>query len=215
MNDPRYDLLWQGLSFSYGSERTIDYPDLQIEKGSHWLIIGPSGSGKTTLLNIVSGLLKPDQGKVIIRGEDLYALPPNKIDGFRGKHVGMVFQVPRFFSALSVEENLLMANYLAGRAQEKDRVKYLLDSLGLSGAQNKKITSFSIGEKQRLSLARALMNSPEILIADEPSASLDDQHCDELIALIEKEAEEFGSTLLVVSHDARLKSKFSNQMALS
>ena len=215
MGSPDYDLICKDLSFQYSGERVLSYPEIRIEKGSHWLINGPSGSGKTTLLNMIAGLLKPTNGSVLFNGTDIYSLGSSELDHFRGQNLGIVFQTPRFFSALSVFQNLLIPNYLAGKKQDKERANYLLESLGLKGNEKKRTDELSQGELQRLSLARALMNNPEILIADEPSSSLDDRNCDELIHLLEKEANEFGTTLIIVSHDARLKQKFNNQISLS
>ncbi len=214
MADPGYDLICQDLSFQYQGGKELRYPDLRLEKGSHWLIIGPSGSGKTTLLNMIAGLLKPEHGKILFLGTEIYALSSKDLDHFRGENLGIVFQTPRFFSAMSVLQNLLISNYLAGKKQSKERALYLLHTLGLKGMERKNVKELSLGEQQRLSLARALMNSPEILIADEPTSALDDKNCDELTNLLEKEANEFGTTLIIVSHDARLKSRFPNQIEL-
>ena len=209
-----FNLVGKNLSFRYNQGKALSYPDLDIERGSHWLVLGASGSGKTTLLNMISGLLKPLGGEVKFGDIDLYSMSPSKIDRFRGEHLGIVFQTPRFLSGLSVKENLLCANYFAGKKEDPKRMYYLLESLGMKGSEKGKIKDFSQGELQRLSIARALMNNPEILIADEPSSSLDDQNCQEMINLLESEADEFNSTLLIVSHDARIRSRFKNQIFL-
>jgi putative ABC transport system ATP-binding protein len=209
-----FNLAGSSLNFSYQKGITLSYPDLLIERGSHWLFLGPSGSGKTTLLNMISGLLKPKAGQVLYGDIDLYSMSPSRIDRFRGEHLGIVFQTPRFLSGLSVKENLLCANYFAGKKQDLERMYYLLEGLGMKGSEKARVRDFSQGELQRLSIARALMNNPEILIADEPSSSLDDQNCQEMIDLLESEASEFNTTLLIVSHDARIKSRFHNQIPL-
>lgn len=209
-----FNLVGKGLCYNYPNGNSLSYQDLTIDSGSHWLVLGPSGSGKTTLLNMISGLLKPDKGQLSFGNTDLYSMNPSEIDRFRGNHLGIVFQTPRFLSGLSVKENLLSANYFAGKKQDHEKMFFLLEGLGMKGAEKKMISEFSQGELQRLSIARALMNNPEILIADEPSSSLDDQNCHEMISLLESEAREFNTTLLIVSHDARIKSRFENQIPL-
>ena len=209
-----FNLVGTNLSFNYAKGKALSYPDLVVEKGSNWLVIGASGSGKTTLLNIISGLLKPMEGRVQFGAVDLYSMSASKIDRFRGEHLGIVFQTPRFLSGLSVKENLLSANYFAGKKMDPARMYFLLESLGMKGTEKMRIKEFSQGELQRLSIARALMNNPEMLIADEPSSSLDDKNCQEMIDLLESEAREFNSTLLIVSHDARIRSRFKNQIPL-
>ncbi len=203
------------LQYTYKGGTALQFPDIQANKGEHWLILGQSGCGKTTLLHLLAGLLTPKKGRIDIGGTDITKLNGSKLDRFRGQHIGIVFQKPHFVKALSVEENLKMAQYLAGVAQDKKRITNILTRLNLAHKQKSSPEELSEGEKQRVAIARALLNQPAIILADEPTSALDDKNCEEVINLLKSEASEQQSTLFIVTHDQRLKDRFSNSIELA
>ncbi len=203
-----------GLSISYGSNK-IMFPDLMINQGEHHLIIGESGSGKTSLLNILGGILQPSSGKVQISGIDISQLKKIKLDSFRGNVLGFVFQTPHFVKSLNVIENLLFTQYISGNNILKSEAISFLNKVGLKHKVNSKISDLSEGEKQRVSIVRGLLNSPKIILADEPTSALDDSSCKKVIDLMTDLANEIGATLLIVTHDKRLKDQFERRVELN
>ena len=208
-------LITKDLSYTYkSSSQTMRFPDIHCQSGEHWLLLGQSGSGKTTLLNLLGGLLRPQEGVVKVGNTEIQNLKPAALDQFRGKNIGIIFQKPHFVGALTVEENLQIAQYLANEKQDKNRIQSLLASLNLADKLHAKTSELSEGEKQRVSIARALINRPEIILADEPTSALDDKNCEEVVNLLETQAKEQNATLLIVTHDNRLKDHFKNQINL-
>ena len=205
----------KNLKFSYDGKTLLDFPDINCQKGEEWLLIGQSGSGKTTLLHLLGGLRKPKHGEVIIDGKNIANLSSSALDAFRGKNIGIVFQKPYFVRALNVEENLLLAQQLAGEKQDSQYIISLLEKLNIGHKLKSKTDSLSEGEKQRVAIARALVNRPAVILADEPTSALDDKNCQEVIDLLEKQAEEANATLLIVTHDGRLKDLVKNQIQLT
>ena len=202
------------LQFSYKNGPSISFPDLQCGNGEHWLILGQSGCGKTTLLHLLAGLLKPGTGSINIGETDIAKLKGATLDHFRGQHIGIVFQRPHFVRALNVEQNLTLAQYLAGEKQDVKKVHSLLEKLNLSHQKQSRVDQLSQGEMQRVAIARALVNNPKVILADEPTSALDDQNCDEVIALLEKQARDQGATLIIVTHDQRLIDNVEKQIVL-
>ncbi|MEQ9467785.1 MAG: ABC transporter ATP-binding protein [Ekhidna sp.] len=203
-----------GLKYSYDGQAEISYPDWEVEKGNHALILGNSGCGKTTLLHLIGGLMQPSAGHLEIEGEDLAKKSSAKLDKFRGENIGIVFQKPHLVKSLTVRENLLLAQYLGKKEQGSKRVNEVIEHLGISELANRKVHQISQGQAQRVSIARAVVNSPKLLLADEPTASLDDENCMKVIDLLRSQAEETGATLIVATHDHRVKSEFQNQLSL-
>ena len=203
-----------GLKYTYEKGSELEFPDLEFAEGEHALFLGQSGCGKTTLLHLLSGLRVIQSGSVEIDGVELGSLKGKELDKFRGQNVGIVFQVPHFIEALSVEENISLAQELSGTTKNIGAVQSLLDELGIGDKSKKKITQLSQGEKQRVSIARALINNPSIILADEPTSALDDKHCDIVIDLLKKQAEKCNATLLIVTHDGRLKDQFEKRVEL-
>ncbi|MCH2022501.1 MAG: ATP-binding cassette domain-containing protein [Saprospiraceae bacterium] len=202
------------LHFHYSSEQQFCFPDISCEQGSHWLVLGQSGCGKTTLLHLLGGLLRPQGGQIIIQDKKILNLNEEELDHFRGKYIGVVFQQPHLIKALSVEENLLTAQYLSGVNQDKSKVIELLKKLNIEHKLKSKPQNLSQGEQQRVSIARALINDPVLILADEPTSSLDDKNCREVVELLLQQSKDSNSTLLIVTHDARLKDLFENQILL-
>jgi putative ABC transport system ATP-binding protein len=189
-------------------------PDLYCEAGSTILITGDSGKGKTTYLHILGGLLQPTTGTIEINKENMLALSEKKLDKFRGKNIGIVFQKSHFVSALTVLENLEMASWLATGKKNTARAKRLLEQLDVANQANKLPSQLSIGQQQRVSIARALMNEPKVLLADEPTSSLDDKNAEKVIELLTSLSKEYKAALVIVTHDSRIKEKFINKITL-
>lgn len=178
------------------------------------LISGNSGAGKTTLLHLMGGLISILEGEVWVSGVPLSSLSSQELDRFRGRNIGFVFQQPSFIQSLSVLENIQAAQYFGiGGVDTKEAIR-LLNELGIERYRNKKTNELSGGERQRLSIARALSIAPAIILADEPTSSLDNTNAHKVYDLLKSEAEDNNATLIVVTHDDRLKSKFENRVEL-
>jgi len=203
-----------GLTYNYSSEVQLKFPDFSLSKGEQALILGQSGCGKTTLLHLLSGLLKPNSGDVDVENENISKMSGAALDKFRGANIGIVFQTPHFIEALTVKENLTLTQTLAGKSKDVDKVKSLLVDLGIESKFNSKLNALSVGEKQRVSIARALVNSPALILADEPTSALDDKNCDAVLKLVREQAKKHNSTLLIVTHDNRLKNQFDKRIEL-
>jgi len=206
-------ILAQDISFRYDDAHLIKVPDIQLQEGEELLILGKSGSGKTTVLNILGGLLKPQAGKVKIDGSDLYRLKGASLDKFRGANIGMVFQKPHILAPLTVEENLQLAQYFSVKSDKKIIDKVLAD-LGIAHKKQSKVSFLSEGEAQRVSIARALVNNPKVILADEPTASLDDENAALVIRLLKDQAHKMRSALIIVTHDHRVKEHVSNHIIM-
>lgn len=203
------------LKYSYDGQQLLEFPDISCKKGESWLLLGQSGSGKTTLLHLLGGLRTAEQGEVSVGGVSLKSLSTSELDRYRGKNIGIIFQKAHFVKALTVEENLMLAQSLAGEAISKPRIKDLLDRLHVGHKLKAKTDALSIGEQQRVAIARALVNKPAVILADEPTSALDDKNCAEVIELLEQQAQQENVTLLIVTHDGRLKEKFEHQINLT
>jgi ABC-type lipoprotein export system ATPase subunit len=204
----------KNLRYSYNNTQVLEFPDLNCQKGEQWLLLGQSGSGKTTFLHLLGGLLSPQSGSIRIGETDMAGLKKTALDHFRGQNIGIVFQTAHFVKALTVEENLALAQQLAGLKEDKTLIFNILQKLNLSHKLKSKPSELSVGEAQRVAIARALVNRPAVILADEPTSALDDKNTDEVIQLLEKQAAEAGATLLIVTHDGRLKNYFKNQIQL-
>lgn len=198
----------KSLSYVYEGGRKIDFTDFTVTQGEHILLLGESGCGKTTLLHLLGGLLRGGKGSIRISNSDLITLTESELDRFRKKRLGFVFQKNHLITALSVQQNLLLAENDLLRAEQ------LLSSLNLSDLKNKKVTTLSHGQAQRVAIARALMNKPEVILADEPTSALDDKNCEAVIDLLLNVAKANRSTLVIATHDSRLKSKINRQIKL-
>lgn len=205
----------ENLSFGYSDRKILSIDKMEIRDKQHLMILGKSGSGKTTLLHILGGLLNPMQGKVMIGETDLYQLSETKRDKYRGQHIGLVFQRAHLISALSVEDNLLLAQYFSGTKQDKARIAEVLESLNLGEKSQSKVKALSQGEQQRVTIARALLNHPKLLLADEPTASLDDDNALAVITLLKQQAEMNNASLIIATHDQRVKNEFDVQLNLN
>ena len=204
----------KNIKFSYSKEQEFIFPDLYCEAGNTILITGDSGRGKTTYLHILAGLLRPKSGEIQVDTTDGLALSEKETDKFRGKNIGVVFQKSYFIAALTVLENLEMASWLATGKKNTNRAKKLLQQLDIENQGSKLPSQLSIGQQQRVSIARALMNEPKVLLADEPTSSLDDKNAEKVIDLLTFLSKEYKAALLIVTHDSRIKEKFTNKITL-
>jgi putative ABC transport system ATP-binding protein len=184
-------------------------------RGEHCLVLGASGSGKTTLLGIVAGLLRPSAGRVEVAGEDLTRLSGPALDRFRGRHIGFVPQKLHLIASLDVEGNLALAQYMAGVAQDRARVREVLAAVGMADRLQARPAQLSHGQAQRVAVARAVVNRPQVILADEPTSNLDDGHCAATLDLLESQAAACGATLVIATHDQRAKSRFAQRLELA
>jgi len=213
VNDQSLMLSLSDVKYFYGKHEIV-YPDWEAGSGSHSLIIGNSGSGKTTLLHLIGGLIKASEGKLEIDGQELKAMKGSELDKFRGKNIGIVFQRPHLIRSLTVKENLVLAQTLGGLKRDLKKVKETLDNLNISTLGKRKVHQLSQGQAQRVAIARAVISDPRLLLADEPTASLDDENADRVIRLLKSQAEDAGAALIVATHDQRVKEAFKNKLLL-
>lgn len=203
------------VSFFYNGTTQFAFPDLRCNPSEALLITGNSGKGKTTLLHLLAGLLRPKSGEITIDSTNVTQLSEKKLDQFRGKNIGLILQQSHFIASLSVLENVVLASWLASGKKAIEKAKKLLSDLGLESQMDKLPSQLSIGQQQRVSIARALINEPKLLLADEPTSSLDDDNAMKVADLLEKLAKEYSASLIIVTHDQRLKNKFANQIHLN
>ena len=196
----------KGVTKSFGSLQVLKGIDLRIEKGEIVSIVGPSGAGKTTLLQILGTLDKPDNGSVVVDGIETSTLSTNKLSEFRNTHLGFVFQFHQLLPEFTAIENIMIPAYIAGMKpkEARSRAEELLEFMGLSDRATHKPNELSGGEKQRVAVARALMNNPAVILADEPSGSLDSKNKEELHKLFFELRDKFGQTFVIVTHDETL-----------
>lgn len=196
----------KGITKSFGSLQVLKGIDLHIDKGEVVSIVGPSGAGKTTLLQIIGTLDKPDSGQIIINGTDVSSLSRKKLSEFRNQHIGFVFQFHQLLLEFTALENIMIPAFIAGksRGEAKKKAEELLDFMGLSDRAGHKPSELSGGEKQRVAVARALINNPAVILADEPSGSLDSKNKEELHQLFFNLRDKFGQTFVIVTHDEHL-----------
>ncbi len=205
----------QHLTHRFGDRRVLDIPTLDIDQGSAWLLLGASGSGKTTLLHILAGLLRPTSGTVVVADQPLDRLNGAALDVFRGRQMGIVFQQMHLIATLTALQNVLLAPYLAGLPRDRRRAEALLESLELGSHRDVFPHQLSHGQKQRLSLARALINRPRVVLADEPTSALDDERCRQVSRLLLDQTRLNGATLLVATHDSRLIPQFDHRFEVN
>ena len=198
----------KGIKKSFGSLQVLKGIDLHIDKGEIVSIVGPSGAGKTTLLQIIGTLDKPDSGTIKVDGVDVSSLSSAKLSDFRNKHIGFVFQFHQLLPEFTAIENIMIPAYIGGASKNeaKKRAKELLDFMGLADRASHKPAELSGGEKQRVAVARALINNPAVILADEPSGSLDSKNKAELHQLFFDLRDKFGQTFVIVTHDETLAS---------
>ena len=204
----------ESITFSYDGIHTFNFPDIHLQKGENVLILGESGVGKTTLIQILAGLLPPLSGSLELDGVNYHDLASNELDHFRGKHIGMVFQRPHFVRNINILDNLLLSLYLSGNVQDEKRATQLLEQIGLENKLYCKPDELSIGEQQRAAIALAVVKNPDLILADEPTSSLDDTNCEKITNLLKEQASTTKAQLIIITHDNRLKSQFNKSITL-
>ncbi len=205
----------ENLTFQYQKGTPIfSFPDITLEKRENLLILGKSGIGKTTLLHLLAGILKPLNGKVKLHNTNLNLLSNNSLDKFRGKNIGLVFQKKYAIQSLSVFENLQARLFFSKEPKNHKRIENLLTQLELLTFKKSKINTLSQGQLQRLSIALSVIHHPQLILADEPTSSLDDENCKVVIDLLNNQAAQNNANLIVITHDHRIKSYFQNTITL-
>ena len=202
------------ITYSYDNKTMLSFPDITCKDNDILLLLGQSGVGKTTLLHLIGGLMQTSSGSILVNGKDMEKMSSSELDYFRGRNIGIIFQQAHFVKSISVIENLLLAQSLAGKDADKKHCQMLLDRLGIGYKANDKPSNLSQGEKQRLSIGRAIVNDPQVILADEPTSALDDHNCEEVLKMLEEQAKSIGAALIIVTHDSRLKDRIPHQIIL-
>jgi ABC-type lipoprotein export system ATPase subunit len=205
----------RGLAHRYGAITALRLPEWRVAQGERWVVLGASGSGKTTLLHVIAGLIRPSEGEVEVSGQPLDKLESTLLDRWRGATVGIVLQALHLVRHLSVRDNLRLAQYMAQLPQDDGRIGDTLAALGVADKAARRPPELSQGERQRVAIARAVVNRPKLLLADEPTANLDDAAAALALDLLTEQAARHGATLVVATHDARVKAKFRERLELS
>jgi putative ABC transport system ATP-binding protein len=204
-------MIWtKNLTYQYAGSKPIVFPDLRVDAGKTLLICGESGCGKTTLLHLLAGLRLPTSGEVTIGEDKISGFSSSRLDQFRGQHIGIVYQQSYFVQSLSILDNLMVSPYADG----KSRATEIAHRLRINEILDRYPNKLSVGQQQRASIARAVMNKPKILLADEPTSALDNKNCAQVIDLLSEEAKANNAALIIVTHDDRLRSEINNIVEL-
>lgn len=204
----------RNLRHDYGDRTVLSIAEWDVPKGEASLVIGRSGSGKSTLLGAISGLITPSAGSVKVAGEEVTRLPAVKRDAFRARHIGLVPQTLHLISVLDVRGNLRLARRLAGLAADEAWLEGCLASLGIAQLAAHKAADLSVGEAQRVAIARAVVAKPALILADEPTSALDDANCERALDLLVDQAAACGATLIIATHDQRIRDRFPRRLDL-
>jgi len=213
MTEPAFAV--KHLRHAYNGEEVLRLDDWSVAEGESWLVLGPSGSGKTTLLHILAGILAPTEGSVSVAGRALRELPASELDRFRGRNIGIVFQRLHLISSLTILGNLLLAQYLAGASRDIGAARGLLASLGLADKGDSRPRALSFGQSQRAAVARAVVNSPRLILADEPTSNLDDANAAAALDVLLAQARACNAALVIATHDRRIRDRFERQITLA
>ena len=197
-------LIRENISFSIDGQKLFSNINFKIDTGKDLLITGPSGIGKTTLLSILSGLQKPTHGNVLYNDINLYNLAENKIDEFRGKQLGIIFQNFNLINTFTIKQNLQLVNTALNK-KDNNHIYELLQRVGLADKSHIKVSNLSIGEKQRVAVARAFIGKPKWIFCDEPTSSLDDKNTAIILNLIKEESLRCKASLVLITHDKRIQ----------
>jgi len=207
----------EGLCVARTGRPVLRAVSFSLSAGARAVVTGPSGSGKTTLLSVLAGLVSFDAGRVEVAGEDLGRLAhrgQRALDRFRAARIGLVPQQPMLFGVLGVLDNLLAAQHFAGRQPDRAGALAMLQRLGIEELRDRLPGRLSRGQQQRVAIARALLNRPALILADEPTANLDDAATERVLTLLQAQADAEGAALLVATHDARVRERFAQSLAL-
>jgi putative ABC transport system ATP-binding protein len=201
------------LKYRAGAESftALDIPDWRLDRGEQAAVSGPSGSGKSTFLNVLAGLLVPESGRVLVCDQDLPAMSEAGRDRFRARHIGYIFQTFNLLQGYTALENVLLGATFSPRKVDRGHVRTLLERVGLAHRLHHRPAQMSIGEQQRVAIARALARKPELILADEPTGSLDPRHTLEIVRLLREACRDEGCSLVVVSHEAAVVGAFERR----
>lgn len=217
MQDSRYSCAMfelTGIEKRHGDTLAVAVASWRAGPGEAWLLAGPSGSGKSTVLHLIAALTQPTAGRIVVANRDLAALGSSERDRWRARTIGLVPQRLHLIGAVSVADNLRLAQRLAGAARDDARILALLEAVQVADLARRLPGELSQGQAQRVAIARAVVNRPAVLLADEPTASLDDEHAAVALELLRAQAIESGATLVVASHDARVKTLLPHAFVL-
>ncbi len=205
----------ENLTFKYHQKETVfQFPDIDLNQSENLLILGKSGIGKTTLLHLMAGLLKPNSGTVTIADVSLQSLNSKQLDKFTGKNIGLVFQKNYAVRSLNVMENIQARLFFCKKKVDNSAITNLLQQLNIENCKSKKINELSEGQLQRLGIALSVIHEPKLILADEPTASLDDKNCQAVMSLLLDQAKKNIANLVVITHDQRVKPLFQNILEL-
>lgn len=207
-------ITFEKVSYDVGNNSILKDFNAEIKTGQHSLLLGASGSGKTTLLHLMAGLLQPSSGVISVDDLPIQSLTEGAKDHWRGRNIGMVFQTFHLVKALTVWDNLRLPSAMAGVPIDLALLKSLLNGLGLVDRANAYPHQLSVGQAQRVAIARAVMNKPKYIFADEPTSALDDKNCFETLDILERQANSCGATLIIATHDQRIKTRYENHIEL-
>lgn len=200
------------LTYKYSRSLELQFPDLSVQRESAMLLCGESGCGKTTLLHLLAGLRTPTSGEIIVDNEQISDFSQAKMDAYRGQHIGLVHQHPYFIHSLSVLDNLMLSPHVV----DKEKVKAIAERLQITeDLLSRRPNQLSSGQQQRVSIARAVINKPKLILADEPTSALDNKNCSRVIHLLLEEAANHHSVLLIATHDERLKNEIKTSLDLN
>ncbi|MBC7420220.1 MAG: ABC transporter ATP-binding protein [Bdellovibrio sp.] len=202
------------IKFSYGETPVLDIPQMQVEKGEVVFLFGPSGSGKSTLLELFAGILKPQAGDLIVEGQNLAKMNLSELDHFRAENIGYIFQSFNLIPYLSVIENIKLPFLFQKNAVDENELNDLIDRLGLKNFVHRPVSQLSVGQQQRVAVARALLKKPQVILADEPTSALDYDHRENFLKILFKLCREHKITVLFVSHDRSIEKLFDRAIHL-
>lgn len=202
------------LRFQYNHDVKFQFPDFDCALGNTLVISGESGSGKTTLLHILGGLIRPNAGHVFLEDVEMNLLEGSDLDKFRGKNISIIFQKMHFIASISVLENIVLSQWLGTGIRNKEAAMTILEKLGIVDQRNKNVSQLSQGQQQRVAIARALINRPRLILADEPTSSLDNKNAEIVEGLLRDSAHALNAALVIVTHDMRMKNHAKNLMEL-
>ena len=203
------------LRFAYGrGDDVLHLDNFELPPAGDVLIVGPSGCGKTTLLHLIAGLLSPAEGRITVDGQDLSKLSPAARDRFRGQHIGIVLQQFHLLPTLTALQNLAVAQSIAGLGVDRRAARAMLRELDVADRGDAYPHQLSVGQQQRVAIARALVNRPKLVLADEPTSNLDDEACDAVSELLLNATRQHAVSLVIATHDTRLKSRITRQLVL-
>ncbi len=202
------------LEFSYGRQKVISISEFQINQGEMVFLFGPSGSGKSTLLELIAGVLQPTGGDLILNGENISKLSLTALDHFRAKNIGYIFQSFNLIPFLSVQENIQLPFLFQDHKMDPNLLQHLVDRLGLTNFINRPVSQLSVGQQQRVAVARALLKKPKLILADEPTSALDYDHREGFLKLLFELCRQEKTTVLFVSHDRGIEKLFDRAINL-